>query len=72
MSKIDEMDNSQIKIELDKVRSEVQYLGEKLDRKRSWRDRLIREAYRRNIMRPIIETRDFGTIVVGSEVVVDE
>lgn len=42
MTKLEEMNLDEIIIEIDKVRNDVQYLGEKLDRKRSWRDALLR------------------------------
>lgn len=65
MSKIENMNDNELLIELEKIRSDVQYLGEKLDRKRSWRDRLIRECWHRGLFKPV--KNDAG-VIVGSEV----
>lgn len=67
-NKIDEMTNEDIKNELEKVRSDVQYLGEKLDRKRSWRDRLIRECWKRGIFKPRYKNEgQSDQVIVGFE-----
>lgn len=51
-NKIDDMTNEDIKLKLYLVRNDIQFLGEQLDRKRSWRDRLIRECWKRGIFKP--------------------
>lgn len=67
-NKIDDMTNEDLKNELEKVRSDVQYLGEKLDRKRSWRDRLIRECWKRCIFKPRYKIEgQSDQIIVGFE-----
>lgn len=43
MSKLEEMNLDEIIIEIDKIRNDVQYLDEKLSRKRAWRDALLRK-----------------------------
>lgn len=47
--KLEDMNDNEIKEELKSIRFEIQVLGEKLYRKRSWCDRLIRECWSRGI-----------------------
>lgn len=40
--KLDEMNLDELHVELENVRNDIQYLDEKISRKRSWRDMVLR------------------------------